>query len=154
MVNLHLRGDISCGKSNNDNKRCIAAARVVQCAAISSSQCQSSNVTQPSHLHVVTRHGAQRRPAKVSCRHLAAGVKRSRRKTVSRLQYTVCMVSVHHSYTTDLLLTTPATDKAAGVMYGGRGTSSSPPGHSEHRHAHCCCHAAEWQIYCHNNINS
>ena len=18
----------------------------------------------------------------------------------------------------------------------------------------CCCHAAEWQIYCHNNINS
>ena len=51
-------------------------------------------------------------------------------------QYALCMVSVHHSHTTDLLLTTPATDKVAGVMYGGRGTSSSPPGHSEHGHAH------------------
>ena len=71
-----------------------------------------------------------------------------------QVQYAVCMVSVHHSYTTDLPLPSPATDKAAGVMYGGRGTSSSPPGHSEHRHAHCCRHAAEWQIYCHNNINS
>ena len=92
---LHLRGDLSivnC-QSKSNNKRCIAAARLVQCAAISSSQCQSSNVTQPSHLHVVTSHGAEpRRPAKVSCRHLAAGVKRSRRKTVSRrsMHYAWC----------------------------------------------------------------
>ena len=77
---------------------CRSQGGVVQCAAISSSQCQSSNVTQPSHLHVVTRHGAaQRRPAKVSCRHLAAGVKRSRRKTVSRSSmHGVSTSQLHH----------------------------------------------------------